>query len=48
MKKPRGARKHLQRRQKKKKKKEGQTPKKGKKKLMARYRSVSLTEADVC
>ena len=46
MKKPRGATKHLQRRQ-KKNKTGGQTPKKGKKKLMARYRSVSLTEADV-
>ena len=43
MKKPRGATKHLQRRQ-KKNKTGGQTPKKGKKK---RYRSVSLTEADV-
>ena len=47
MKKPRGARKPLQRRQ-KKTKQEAKRLKREKKKLMARYRSVSLTEADVC
>ena len=45
MKKPRGATKHLQRRQKKTKQEAKRL--KREKKLMARYRSVSLTEADV-